>query len=88
MGQTLGKQLVKNGRSVCYGSRNPKALQQELGSKGLAADALSVHEAVIRSDILILAVPGEYTLGPGQGHMCSHAALVGHSIDGQSALVE
>lgn len=58
MGQTLGKQLVKNGRSVCYGSRNPKALQQELGSKGLAADALSVHEAVIRSDILILAVPG------------------------------
>lgn len=84
MGQTLGKQLVKSGRSVCYGSRNPKALQQELGSKGLAAEALSVHEAVSRSDVLILAVPGEDTRR-GQGGISSYAAFVGHSIDGDRA---
>jgi predicted dinucleotide-binding enzyme len=59
VGQPLGRQLIKKGRTVLYGSRNPSKLQQDLAGKGLDAEALSVADAVSRSDILILAVPGE-----------------------------
>lgn len=59
VGQTLGRQLAKKGRTVVYGSRNPGTLKEALEHQGLAAEALTVADAVSKSDILILAVPGE-----------------------------
>lgn len=69
VGQTLGRQLIQKGRTVLYGSRNPSKLQQELAGKGLVAEALPIADAVSRSDILILAVPGKAAelVDPGLG---------------------
>jgi predicted dinucleotide-binding enzyme len=59
VGQTLCKQLLNKGRPVVCGSRNPTALQQQFASQGLAAEVLSVKDAVSQAEIVILAIPGE-----------------------------
>lgn len=56
VGQTLCSQLLRKGRHVVIGSRNPAAAQQELASKGVAA--VPVAEAVSQSDVILLAIPG------------------------------
>lgn len=61
MGQALGAQLLKHGRAVRYGVRDPSkpALKEVLAAKEQAgAAALPVKEAVDWADVLILAVPG------------------------------
>lgn len=61
VGQALCGQLLKKGRSVCFGSRDPAKLKGVLADKQLtAADAVPVAEAVSKSDIIILAVPGRH----------------------------
>lgn len=58
VGQILAKQLVKKGRSVVIGSRDPPTLLQSLAAKSLQVQVLPVAEAAIQSDVLILAIPG------------------------------
>jgi 3-hydroxyisobutyrate dehydrogenase-like beta-hydroxyacid dehydrogenase len=58
VGKTLCSQLLKKGRHVVVGSRNPAAAQQELASKGVAA--VSVAEAVSQADVVLLAIPGTF----------------------------
>ena len=77
VGQTLGRQLVKKGRAVVFGSRNPSKLQQDLTDKGLAAvEALPIADAVSRSDVVLLAVPGECSV---LRQHCSLASSCSHS---------
>jgi predicted dinucleotide-binding enzyme len=59
VGQTLCKQLVNKGRPVVCGSRNPTSLQQQFTSQGLAAEVLSISDAVSQAEIVVLAIPGE-----------------------------
>lgn len=75
VGQTLCKQLVNKGRPVVCGSRNPTSLQQQFTSQGLAAEVLSISDAVSQAEIVVLAIPGWWdadgvaavveSLGPG-----------------------
>lgn len=59
VGQALCQQLLKKGRPVVCGSRNPTALQQQFASKGLTAEVVPVKDAVSQAEIVILAIPGE-----------------------------
>lgn len=88
VGQTLGRQLVKKGRSVVFGSRNPTKLQQDLTDKGLgAAEALPIADAVSRSDVVLLAVPGEWSAAPaGLGSTRGDTELVHTLLIGSNSM--
>jgi predicted dinucleotide-binding enzyme len=61
VGRALGTNLLVRNRSVCFGSRDPAKLQQALAADPQLAGVavLPVAEAVAKSEVVIVAVPGE-----------------------------
>ena len=69
IGTTLGRALVGAGHHVTFGSRH--AGDGAADVDGVGADVVSVGDAIARSDVLILALPGpavsELTAAHGSG---------------------
>jgi 8-hydroxy-5-deazaflavin:NADPH oxidoreductase len=59
VGGTLGSRWAKNGHTVVFSSRNPGSAEMKrlIEGAGASARAASVNEAVVASEVILLATP-------------------------------
>lgn len=78
IGGTLGRKWAKAGHSIAFGVKNPssertQSLREDLGDQIFIGSAA---EALVQSDIVLLAVPGDVV----EEMITTHAHLLDHKI--------